>query len=111
MSGLLAASLVVSTALNQLVLARAPVVGEDVGDAADADALDLTTLRTRPIRQSVKKRRWRLNTSPLSARGLPQDKNPNECASKIDRIRMWKLAKKSTEDRFTKISKPMRVKD
>ena len=51
MSGLLVASFVVSTAWNQLVLARAPVVGEDVGDAADADALDLTSLRTRPISQ------------------------------------------------------------
>ena len=52
-----------------------------------------------------------MNTSPLSARGSPQDKNPNECASKIDRIRMWKLAKKSTEDHPTKISQPMRVTD
>ena len=51
MSGLLVASFVVSTAWNQLVLARAPVVGEKVGDAADADALDLTSLRTRPISQ------------------------------------------------------------
>ena len=50
-SGLLVASFVVSTAWNQLVLARAPVVGENVGDAADADALDLTSLRTRPISQ------------------------------------------------------------
>ena len=36
---------------------------------------------------------------------------PNRCASKIDRRRMWKLAKKSIEGRFTKISQQIRVKD
>ena len=47
-NGLLVASLVVSTASSQFGLARAPTVGEDVGDA-DADTPDLTKLRTRQI--------------------------------------------------------------
>ena len=47
-NGLLVANLVVSTASSGFGLARAPMVGEDIGDA-DVDASDLTTLRTRQI--------------------------------------------------------------
>jgi hypothetical protein len=34
---------------------------------------------------------------------IAPQKFPNRCASKIDRRRMWKLAKKSVEDRPTKL--------
>ena len=49
---------------------------------------------------------WRSSPSKIAPR-----KFPNRCSSKVAQRKIWKLAKKSVEDRSKKISQPMFVKD
>ena len=52
-----------------------------------------------------------MNTLLFSARGLLHENFPTDVRRELLINKFWKLAEKSIEDRFTRISQPMCVED